>query len=371
MRRIIYFVTVVSTILFTATCCGKNGGQEDDGKQDPPKEETVDFAKGADVSWITEMEADGRKFYSTDGKETEFFALIKSLGMDAVRLRVWVNPAKSSYAADWSAKDDFVAKAVRADKAGLKIMVDFHYSDFFADPGRQTMPVDWADKSYEQLKTAVADHTKDVLNALKNKGITPLWIQIGNETRNGMMWPWGQLWDSGDNKGAKGWASFVGLYNAGYDAAKSIFADAKVMPHLNHAYEDNIWWVDDFKKNGGKLDMIAFSHYPQVDKDGMSWQTANITAVNSIKSLVAKHGLDVMIAEIGVKNSSADAKQIMEDFFTRIKDVSNIKGVFYWEPECDGVWKPACYQTLKWNAYDMGAFTSDGKPGPALDVFVK
>ena len=143
--------------------------------------QSTTFARGADISWCTEMEADGQKFYNADGIETDIFALMKEIGMSAIRLRVWVNPTKYGYGA-WCDKADVIAKAKRAHAQGLDLMIDFHYSDFFADPKRQDTPLEWKDYDLEQLKTAVADHTKDVLQALKDEGIEPKWVQVGNET---------------------------------------------------------------------------------------------------------------------------------------------------------------------------------------------
>ena len=140
-----------------------------------------DFVRGADVSWGTEMEASGKKFYTTSGQETELFALMKAIGMNAVRLRVWVNPLGYGYGA-WCDQADVVNKAERAHEQGLDVMIDFHYSDFFADPSRQKMPKDWSGYTFDQVKAAVADHTKEVLTALKQKGVEPKWVQVGNET---------------------------------------------------------------------------------------------------------------------------------------------------------------------------------------------
>ena len=104
--------------------------------------QNADFVRGADVSWCTEMEAAGKRFYDAQGSETELMALMHQIGMTAVRLRVWVNP-EQAYGA-WSDKADVLAKARRAHAAGLEVMIDFHYSDFFADPGRQTKPAAWS-----------------------------------------------------------------------------------------------------------------------------------------------------------------------------------------------------------------------------------
>ena len=101
-----------------------------------------DFARGADISWATEMEADGRKFYTNDGVATDIFALMKQIGMNAIRLRVFVDPEGYGYG-PWCDKADVVAKAKRAQAQGLDVMIDFHYSDFFTDPGRQNVPKAW------------------------------------------------------------------------------------------------------------------------------------------------------------------------------------------------------------------------------------
>lgn len=199
----------------TAAC------SNDDKPQFPekPQYDMSGFAKGADVSWLTEMEKSGSKFYNADGKETECMTLLRDLGVNSIRLRVWVNPANG-----WCNKSDVVAKAWRAHQLGMRLMIDFHYSDSWADPSQQTKPAAWAGYTMDELKVAVANHTKEVLNALKEKGITPEWVQVGNETGNGM------LWDEG--KASDNMAQYAALNNAGYDAVKSVFSNAKVIVHL-------------------------------------------------------------------------------------------------------------------------------------------
>lgn len=331
------------------------------------------FTNGADVSWLTEMEADGKKFYDYSGDETDCFLLMKECGISAVRLRVWVNPASGtpsneSYGFAWCDKTDVVTKAKRAVAVGLDVMIDFHYSDMFADPSRQSKPKEWKNMTFEQLKTAVAAHTNDVLEALQKENVLPKWIQIGNETRNGMLWPAGQLWtNTGDIP--NGWVNFTRLYMAGYDAAKAVFPESVVMPHVDNAYEDNGWWFDKFKANGGKFDMIALSHYPQSYSE--SAYSINNKAVAQIKALAKKHNVKVMIAEVGVKTNDnmAVAKSVLNDFYDKVKNLQECAGVFYWEPQLYGWWKPEAYNTLGWGAYNMGAFLNNGRPSDVLDCF--
>ena len=153
----------------------------------PPKPIlTSTYAKGADVSWLTEMEAAGKKFYSSAGVEQDCFDVLKGKGINSIRLRVWVNPVDN-----WNSKADVVAKAIRTKNKGMRIMIDFHYSDTWADPSNQTKPVAWINMDIVALKQAVYNHTYDVLNTLKQNGVTPEWVQIGNETDNGLLWPTG------------------------------------------------------------------------------------------------------------------------------------------------------------------------------------
>jgi arabinogalactan endo-1,4-beta-galactosidase len=357
----------------------------DSGKDEPetpqetqPAEVAVpSFAKGADISWVSEMEKDGKKFRKKDGSTADIMDVLKEVGINSIRLRVWVNPEGG-----WSGKDDVVKLAGRAAKAGLAVMVDFHYSDFFADPSRQRIPAAWdADKNdLAKMERHVSEHTTEVLQALKDAGVTPAWVQVGNETRNGMLWPAGQLWtDSGDI--SDGRKHFAALLNAGYDAVKKIFPKAQVLVHLNNAYEDNAWWFRQIKDAGGKYDAIALSHYPQAESK-MTADKYNETALSRIKSLIDVFKVPVIISEVGVKTPAGETQafQVLSHFMDEVKKIDRCTGVFYWEPEVYGNWKPAIYSNADaiykftgkretWNAYNMGAFTSDGKASSVMNAF--
>ena len=232
MKKDMKYILVVLSL---AICVLKSNAQDNS------------FARGADVSWCTEMEADGRVYRNAEGTETELFALMKQIGMTAIRLRVWVNPTKFGYGA-WCDKADVLAKAKRAHAANLDLMIDFHYSDFFADPGTQNTPLDWADYLMDWLKTAMAEHTKDVLETLKAEGIEPRWVQVGNETNSGMLNPMGKIdWNK---SGTVRYTNYVVLSNAGYDAVKEVLPDAQVIIHLGGT-ENAKWFVTDFKAAGG------------------------------------------------------------------------------------------------------------------------
>ena len=332
------------------------------------------------------MEAGGVKFKKKDGTEAALLDVLKECGFNAIRLRVWVNPYKG-----WSGKEDVVAVAKKVQAAGMDLMIDFHYSDFFADPSRQKVPADWgADmEDLTKLCTHVTNHTKEVLKALKDAGVTVKWVQIGNETRNGMLWPAGQLWTN-DGDIPDGRKHFAQLYNAGYDAAKAVFSSAVVMPHLNHAYEDNKWWFDQIKAQGGKFDAIALSHYPQadnLDKEGKEIMTSaacNSAAITQIKALASAYNVPIFVAEVGVRQDKSDAASVLNSFMASVKKIDKCAGVFYWEPQVNGSWKPEIYdkpeelskytgktETGSWNVYNQGAFKADYSPSAILDCFAQ
>ena len=376
MKRILFVAA-----LFAAVSCGSKNNP-DPGKPEIPEEVgTPTFAKGADISWASEMEAEGRKFRLKDGKEADLLSVLRASGINSIRLRVWVDPYKG-----WSGKDDVLAMARRVSNAGLALMVDFHYSDFFADPSRQQIPAAWkADKAdIDKMCAHVTAHTKEVLEALKAAGVTVNWVQVGNETRSGMLFGSGDLvWA---NKGSE-FASYVKLSNAGYDAVKAVYPYAMVMPHLNNAYDasGNEWWVSSFKAQGGKFDALAFSHYPQECWNGktrMEADEANRLALEFVQSAVEKYKVPVIVSEVGVKTpeNEAEAKRLLQAFMSGIRKVKGCAGVFYWEPETDGSWKPKVYDDKSaiyrftgkqetWGAYGMGAFTHSGAPTSVMEVF--
>ena len=326
------------------------------------------LARGADISWCTEMEADGRKFYNAAGTETDIFVLMREIGMTAIRLRVWVNPSQYGYGA-WCDSADVINKAKRAHAQGLDLMIDFHYSDFFADPSRQAIPLDWQNLSMESLQTAMATHTRNLLQALKDEGIAPKWVQVGNETNNGMLDPLGKIeWSK---SGAARFSNYVALSNAGYDAVKQVFPETTVIIHLGAADLPQ-WFFGDFIAAGGKVDMIGVSHYPTAAEWNSTASDAthsNINAARWIAQAAQQFGKPVMVCETGFEVSKpALADQVMQDLFTRMEAIPQCTGIFYWEPEVDGVWKPTFYSSLGWNAYGLGAF-ANGKPTAALNAF--
>ena len=315
----------------------------------PQPESAPAYAYGADISWVTEMEKKGYKFYTAAGVETECTALMKSIGCNSVRYRVWVNPSGG-----WNNKADVLVKAKRAAALGMSIMIDFHYSDTWADPAHQDPPAAWASMNASQMATALGNHTRDVLGALKAQNIDVTWVQVGNETNTGMCKPVGEV-SSTDASG------FITLANAGYEAVKAIYPNAYVILHHSNAHDlnGNNWFYNLVKT--AKYDMIGLSLYPSYWENGAypDWTTKVHAAEDNFVSLHDTFNKPIMLVEFGMPASEpAKAKLALQDIISLTKDIDWFKGVFYWEPESE----------KSRNGYDYGAFSA-GKPTIALDPF--
>lgn len=314
----------------------------------PEPEPPGSYARGADVSWLTEMEASGKKFYNNAGVAQDLLKILGDKGVNAVRLRVWVNPT-----GDWSGMADVLAKAKRVKAANMRLLIDFHYSDSWADPGKQAKPAAWNGQNIDALKTSVYNHTVEVLTLLKNNKIVPEWVQVGNETNNGMLWE--------EGKASLNMKNFADLVLSGYNAVKSVNASSKVIVHLSNGYDNGMfrWMFDGLKSNGAKWDVIGMSLYPGV----ADWQTKNTQCLANMNDMLSRYGSEIMICEMGMPAAEAAAsKAFISDLISKNKSLPNNKGlgVFYWEPQS--------YNS--WNGYKLGAFDDTGKPTIAMDAFL-
>ena len=214
------------------------------------------FWLGADISGTTELEAKGKQLRNAKGEPRENTALMRELGLNAVRLRVWVNPVEHG---NFCNKEDVVRMALRAKDWGMALMIDFHYSDWWADPGQQNIPAQWKSMSYEEMKQALANHTREVLEAIKEAGVEVRWVQVGNETTHGFLWPIGRAEEN--------MRQYAGLTDAGYQAVKAVYPKAIVIIHLDGGCDPKRYdfIFDGLKKYKARFDMIGLSVYPYWD----------------------------------------------------------------------------------------------------------
>jgi arabinogalactan endo-1,4-beta-galactosidase len=366
--------------IFSALFIGVSGyaydGISGASQQVNDSENKREFWLGADISGTTHDESRGWYSSNKSGKRTENTVLMKQLGLNAVRLRVWVNPRDG-----WSAKEDVLEMAKRAKKQGMAIMIDFHYSDWWADPGKQITPEAWKDYNYEQMCEALANHTEETLSLLKKNGIDVKWVQVGNETTNGFLWPMGKIdvWNPEDT----GMEIYAGLTTAGYDAVKKIYPEAEVIVHLDNGFDSYLYnsVFDGLKQYGGKWDTIGMSIYPFWAIDGGKEPTAEKTladAIINIRELNKKYGCDVMIVETGVEAAKPiEGNKFMTALLDSAYNATNgaCTGVFYWAPECPApemstiITENGDTVTAAIHGYQLGAFDSKGRPTAIMDAF--
>ena len=308
------------------------------------------FWLGADISGTTEMEARGTRLYNTKGEIRENTALMYELGLSAVRLRVWVTPRGG-----FCNPQDVLAMALRAKYYGMAVMIDFHYSDWWADPAKQPMPATWQYFTYDEMKHALAEHTRHTLLLLKEHAVDVRWVQIGNETTHGFLWPMGRAEDN--------MAQYAGLTDAGYEAVKSVFPQAQCIVHLDGGCDparyDFIF--DGLRQYGARWDMIGLSVYPYWDREAHLTKSDDETlsrVVDNIKRLHKKYGSETMIVETGVEaKRPAEGKVFMQKLIRAAYDATDghCHGVFYWAPELEG-------------HYPLGAF-QDHRPTQIMEAF--
>ncbi len=308
------------------------------------------FWLGADISGTTELEAQGVQLRNDQGEIRENTALMKEYGLNAIRLRVWVNPRGGFCNAQ-----DVLDMAKRAKYYGMALMIDFHYSDWWADPGKQNIPGAWTYYSYDEMKQKLWEHTHDVLQLLKDNHIDVKWVQVGNETTHGFLWPMGKAEDNMEQ--------YAGLTQKGYDAVKSVYPEAKVIIHIDGACDPDRYdfIFDGLKKYGTKWDMIGMSVYPYWDIEAKLTQSYKETISKftaNIKRLYQKYGSECMIVETGMLvKQPKESKQLLADIIkaAKTKCDGHCHGVFYWAPELEG-------------AYPLGAFDNH-QPTIIMDAF--
>ena len=311
------------------------------------------FAKGADVGWLQQMEATGYVFYNDNGVAQDCFQILKDKGINSVRFRVFVNPSADKVSGHCS-KDEVVAMSARAKAMGFRIMIDFHYSDTWADPGKQVKPAAWANHPFAQLKTDVYDHTFEVMNALKINGVMPEWVQIGNEIRGGMLRPDGST---------SNYPQLAQLITSGYKAVKAVSPTSKVIVHLDRGNDSALYrgFFDALTTNGALYDVIGMSYYPYWLKQDYTASIGNLTS--NMKDMVTRYGKEVIIAEVGGEYTAPqNTYDMLVAVQQAIKSVPQSKGlgVFYWEPE----------GAKSWSGYQLNAWGDNGKPTKALAAFL-
>jgi arabinogalactan endo-1,4-beta-galactosidase len=357
---------------------------------------------GGDVSSLNKSEDVGGVYRTESGRRRDALAILEDHGLNWIRLRAWVDPADG-----YHDTAELLTMAKRAKKLGLKVLVDLHYSDFWADPGKQWTPASWEGKTFPELKQSFVDYTRGVVQALKAQGTPPDMIQLGNEINPGLLWDYAATWtgcstaDDGYGTGTtltvchtENWDNLAELLTAGYEAVKSVSPRTRVMLHLAEGGSNGTfqWWFDNVTTRGVPFDVIGASYYGY-------WHGSLADLQFNLNDVSARYDKDVVVAETayaftlddkdGWSNIIGDPSLLVAGYpatpagqAANLRDVMSIVravpdgrglGVFYWDPTWTGVagngWTPR--DPASGNAWENQAlFGYDDRPLPAMDEFV-
>ena len=358
--------------------------------------------KGADISSLLEVEAGGGKFYD-QGREMSAPLILKRHGVNLIRLRLWNDPYDESgkpYGAGTNDLPRTMELARRCKALGLPWLLDFHYSDFWADPGKQYPPKAWAGLDADGLERAVYEFTRETLTALKEAELLPAMVAPGNELSNGLLWPLGQV---------PNWTIIARFVSAGIRAVRETDPRIAVMIHLDNGGNNALYrsWFDNYLANGGAdFDCIGLSYYP-------FWHGSLAELKQNLHDLASRYGKPMIVAETSMaftleecnerEGLSPDQKrglaanektaaavpwpatpegqaEFLRELLTVIRSVPNGlgRGLIWWEPAWLPVpgaeWtKPAGLAYIhekgpggnEWA--NQGLFDYDGRVLPAMD----
>ena len=337
---------------------------------------------GIDVSTYFEELEHGAKYLDGD-RIVDPLDQFRANGVEGMRIRLWVDPKSEDgkpYLAGNCDLDNFIRLAKLAKEKGFQIMLDFHYSDFWADPGKQTIPKGWEHSDLCRLTEQVYAYTSETLRAIKKEGIDLKYIQVGNEITNGMLWPVGKLIDQPDGSRTN-FESLIALYSAGVKACREYAPDAAIILHLEKSHDQVIYneYLTKMQEANVDYDIIGYSYYPY-------WHgTFDMFFANV--DMCKKFGKRQMVVELGyaftaedyIKNEHGGAQLVVSednlatlDFtkeypltsdgqshfvedFLNLAEAHGIEGVYYWEP----LWIPG--EGICWASEEAMEYTGDAE----------
>lgn len=340
---------------------------------------------GIDTSTYLEELQNGAKYY-VDGKQVDPLDVMHANGVSHMRIRLWNNPHDENgvpYLAGTCDIGNFLTLAKLAQSKGYKILLDFHYSDFWADPAKQFPPKAWKDFSVDQLEQAVYTFTKDVLTTALANGIEISMVQVGNEITNGILWPLGQL--TASQSGVRnGYDNLVKFLNAGIRACREVTPNAKIVLHLERSYDQAVYteFFTQMQLRNVDFDVIGMSYYPywhgtfdmffanannckkfgkpiMAAELGYGFTTEGCTIIKDGKK--QQIALNTMtVDDYGVVNkyplTPKGQANFIADFLARAEE-EGLAGVFYWEP----LWLPG--ENIHWASPEgQGYIHESGKP---------
>ena len=276
----------------------------------------TEYIKGMDISTLLEEEECGARYFD-DGVEGDALKILKKYGTNYVRLRIWNDPYDEEgnpYGAGTNDLKKTIVLAKRADSLGLKILLDFHYSDFWADPGKQNVPKAWRGYSEKELEQAVYDYTVYVMKSLEESGVRTDMVQVGNEITNGLLWPTGKKPNFDE----------IALYiNAGIRGVRAVDKEVPIMIHLDNGGFNSMYveWFDNYIRRGEDFQIIGLSYYP-------FWHGTLEELSFNMKDMAARYGKKIVVAEVSMGFTMDDYR-----IYEVPEDVLNFIYVKYYEED--------------------------------------
>lgn len=322
-----------------------------------------DYAIGADLSFLKAAEKQGIIFEDIDGKEKPGLQIFKDHGYNWIRLRLFHTPTMLPNDLEYT-----ISLAKEAKELGFKFLLDFHYSDTWADPGHQITPEAWKDLPHSELVDSVLEYTKSAIIALREAGVMPDMVQIGNEVSNGMLWPDGKLPDNWDN--------FIDLTKAGIKGVmqgKGTEEAPLIMIQIDKGGDKGTTkkLFDKINSYNVKYDVIGQSYYPW-------WHGTLNDLWDNINFMVREYKKDVILVEVAYHWSPSrytekegpfpETPEGQKEFLEEINRLAlmspdfKVRGVFWWEPAVDGKMK---------GIGSRGFFDKERKALPVITVFDK
>jgi arabinogalactan endo-1,4-beta-galactosidase len=335
--------------------------------------------RGADLSTLPEIESAGTVFYNAAGQAKDALTILQQSGMNLVRLRLWHTPATAH-----CNLNEVETMAQRIKAAGINWWLDFHYSDTWADPGTQTIPLAWQSLSYNLLLDSVYAYTLQVMNELKAKNCLPLIVQIGNETNSGMLWDKGRVGGSFDTN----WPNYAALVNKSIAAIKAVDPGIKIMLHFAGT-SGATWFFNNVKTQGIPFDIIGISYYSW-------WHNRTLTELQTdLDALATTFNKDIFIAETaypftlawndntnnvvgssttlltGYAASAEGQLRYLTDLRTTIHNIAGNHGIgfCYWSPDWVAFRGPASTNGSAWE--NLTLFDFGNKVLPAVSAFAQ
>jgi arabinogalactan endo-1,4-beta-galactosidase len=317
-----------------------------------------DFAIGADVSFLADAEAAGIVF-KDGGVPKPGLEIFKDHGYNWVRLRLFHSPTKLPNDLEYT-----IAAAQAAKKHGFKVLLNFHYSDTWADPQKQFVPRAWAGLTGDQLVESVFIYTRDTISAFRGADAMPDMVQPGNEVIGGMLWPHGRL--------PKDWETFAALFNAGVRGVRAGSGDGPVplvMMHIDRGGDRKAtkWFFDHCREHGIEFDVIGQSYYPW-------WHGSLNDLRENLAFMASKYDKDIYLVEVAYNwrqaeygkgegpfpETPAGQRAFLEAVYQAVRETpdSRGRGVFWWEPAV----RPSGISS-------RGMFDDQGNALPVISVF--